>query len=211
MGTKAAAKTDGGNVAIDITALETVTFEITGVSPLLMNNPQSMLSRPTGKPSMGVKEIPSPEKESESKCYRLPSGQLYIPAAAFKGALMGAVSGQKFGKKAARPVFAASVFEKGEHCLLYSANGEAIKEFEIDVRRAVVQRQGVARARAKVQAPWHCEVTFEFVSQIMDAGKIEDGLAQAGALVGVLDFRPQKLGPFGRFKVNRVWPSLRDV
>jgi hypothetical protein len=182
--------------------LSSVTFEILCEYALLMNNPNSMAQADIG---MGRKKIPTPEEEAASKVYRLPSGQLYVPSLAFKACLLNAASGQKIGKRAARTVLAASVFEEGEVCPLYlPSSGEPIKEYEIDVRRAVVNKKcGVLRARPKIPN-WACEVKFNYVTDLASPETIEAALSEGGALFGILDYRPQKLGPFGRFNVKRV-------
>lgn len=204
--------------------MEQVSFKITGQSALLMNNPASMLGPKEessngkgkkGKKSKGegekselkVKSIPTAEAEAEVKAYRAADGQLYIPAISFRAALIEAPIGRKIGKLSAKRVYSASVFTVEQECLLFDPKTEKpIHEYEIDVRRAVVQRQGIPRARPRIDR-WACYVVFDVDDSLL--GKkplaiLSEGMNLAGRLAGVLDFRVSKTGEFGRFTAELV-------
>lgn len=183
----------------------TINFEVSGLAPgLLMHSPAAMRGGNGGPAKPGVKHIPSPEDEAEAGCYRMPSGQLYIPTTAFRSSIMGGLSQMKMGKLSARQVFASSLYLLDDTCPLFKPETlEPIKEYEIDARRAVVQRQGITRCRPHVPV-WYTRVTFEFDDELMNPEAILDAFTRAGKVVGVLDYRPQKGGPFGRYTVSRV-------
>lgn len=198
--------------------MEQVTYKITGQSALLMNNPASMLGsreapsngeeKSKGKPSgLKIKSIPTAEAEAAIKVYRVPDGQLYIPATSFRAALIEAPIGRKIGKLSAKRVYSASVFTVEQECLLFDPKTEKpIHDYVIDVRRAVVQRQGIARARPRIDK-WACYVVFDIDDSLLgkDAmGILSEGMNLAGRLAGVLDFRVSKTGEFGRFKAELV-------
>jgi hypothetical protein len=92
-----------------------ITFRITNLSALLMNSPQAMARAAEG---LGRKKVPKPEDEAESKAYRLPSGQLYLPSIQFRSSILNAVKGVRIGKTAARQVFSAALFVTEEFCPL---------------------------------------------------------------------------------------------
>lgn len=185
--------------------METITFEITSVSPLLMNNPAAM--KP-GDGNVGVKHIPKPEEEAASKAYRLPSGQLYLPTTQFRGSILNAAVGQKIGKRAARAVFAAAMFVDKEVCELYDPEtGDPLKDYVVDVQRAVIEsgrkKNSIMRARPKLPR-WMTTITFLRDPEWLSIENMEKVFTQAGQLIGVGDFRPQCLGPYGRYSIKLI-------
>jgi hypothetical protein len=186
--------------------LRLVRFEVTGVhgAGLLMHNPAGMARRK--ETGIGPKVIPSPEEEAEAGCYRLPSGQLYLPTTHFRSAILAAAAGQKIEKKAARLILSAALFAIEESAPLYHPEtGHPLREYEIDIRRAVVQRQGISRSRPKLPQ-WATTVEFQYEPMLLNPEMIQQVFDLAGAIIGVGDFRPSKSGPFGRFSVDLVKP-----
>lgn len=176
--------------------MEIVEIKVEGIKPVLMNNPAGMQA-PSDK--LGKKTIPTAEVEAERAVYRNATGQLFLPSEAFRSCLVGAAKGRRMGKTAATSVIKGSVFPADEQTLL-TWDGEAVKEYEIDTRRAVVQRNGVTRSRAKVPQ-WQATVRFEVDTDFISEKQVRELLEIGGRTVGVGDYRPEKSGPFGRFRV----------
>jgi hypothetical protein len=181
--------------------METVRFRIHGISPLLMNSPKGM--KRGGGGSVSTKQIPTPEAEAESKVYRLPDGTLYLPAIQFRGALLNAGKGRRIGKRGAMAVAAGAVFVTTDVVPLIDADGDSITDYEVDVQRVVVQGQGVMRARPLLR-DWGCEIDFEIDTDFITADMAGEMLSIAGRIVGVGDYRPQHMGPYGRFEAKKV-------
>jgi hypothetical protein len=180
--------------------LKTVTFEVAGVSALLMNNPSSMING--ASQGLGKKSIPTPEEEAAAKVYKLGSGQLFLPSIMFRSSILAAASGLRIGKKPAKQILAAALFVASETCpLFHPKTGTEITDYEIDVRRAVVQRAAVCRARPLVKE-WFTTVEFWLEPELLEAAVVKDIFELAGAIVGIGDYRPQKTGPFGRYTVS---------
>lgn len=181
--------------------IEMVTYRMTGISPLLQNNPEKMV-RKTGD-SLSKKTLPSVEEEAEKSACRLPSGQLYIRTLAFRAALLGATTGKRLGKMSAKTILSGSVFVAHETApLIHPTTEEPIHDYEISVLRAVVQRQGIMRARPKIDK-WACDVTFEVDRDFLSDNEVlTQLLADAGRLKGVGDYRPEKSGMYGRFEAE---------
>jgi len=77
--------------------MKKVRVEIRGISPILMNNPASMIEQASTK--MRVKTAKYDlKKEADKLAYRDSKGVLYVPATAIKGTMIGAASYKKFGK-----------------------------------------------------------------------------------------------------------------
>lgn len=171
---------------------------------MLQHNPEKTMG--AGGPAVGLskKKIPTPAEEAEAGTYRLPSGQLYIGALAFRSALLNAAKGKRVGKVAAKGIIAGAVMPEGEVCPLeHPETGAEVKDFEIFTCRAVVMQKGIMRSRPRINA-WACELGLMVDVEAVDAQVVADLLTEAGTRVGVGDFRPERGGIYGRFTVERV-------
>lgn len=181
-----------------------LTARLVGVMPLLMNNPASMQG-PANMPK-GKKVIPKPEEEAASKAYRLPTGELFIPTVMVFQAMIEAGKllndpdnpRRRISYKVAAALFPPPV----EGFTLLNGDGKAITDYVIDVRRAVVQGSGVQRARPRIEVPWSAEVEMTFDADLLTGEALYMVLATAGKQTGIMDYRPQKRGPYGRFQVE---------
>jgi hypothetical protein len=181
-----------------------VTVEGIGTG-LLLHNPAGMGadSGAEGAIEKGKRKFDAKE-DAERAAYRLADGQLAIPGSHFRGALLNASKGiRPKGKKGSlKTVFAHIVVDEDLIGLTDHA-GRPIHDYEIDSQRAIIQRQGIIRSRPKIKF-WRAAVTFNFESSILGSGAsglITMVLADAGNSQGVGDFRPNKGGPYGRFRV----------
>jgi hypothetical protein len=98
--------------------------------------------------------------------------------------------------------------EDGYVALMRGKKPIAATDYVIDTRRAVVQKQGILRSRAKIVLPWWLEFILDWDEETLpqkfpDSLK-EDILPSGGRVIGLLDYRPEKRGWFGRFKVVSV-------
>lgn len=191
------------DVPTGLTNWETVCARIEGVTPLLMHNPEKMRRAA----SVGRKEIPTPEIEAETALYRNPDGTLYIKADHVREAIKAAAVGVRIGKRAARSVLASALMEHPDYPFFTLFRGaEPITTWEIDTRRTVIQKQGILRSRALIPTPWEAEVVFQYDSAVIpDPSHIITFLGQAGQISGLLDYRPNRGGSFGRFEVTKAY------
>lgn len=185
---------------------EKVTFEITGISSLLMHSTKGMLVA-SEKDKMKVKSIPSPEEEAEINAYRLPSGVLYMQAISFRGSIVnsgGGASGRKIGKATANSRASAGIAinEKYESCALYHPKTKKpIKTYEIDTRPAVVQKARIMRSRPRIDE-WACDLTWDIDTDYITVEQVLELLNISGRIAGVGDYRPQKKGWFGKYEAT---------
>jgi hypothetical protein len=179
---------------------------IVGVSALLMNSPAGMRAASDELKRSSESNVPLPGVEAESKAYRLSTGELYIPPAAIRGSMVEA--GKEFrnptNKRATltKPVAAALGAPASEAFVLHDGDGAPVLQYVLDSRRAVVQKQGIVRSRARINPPWQAWIEFSYDASLIAAEQLAVVLAAAGHKVGILDFRPQKSGPYGRFAVH---------
>jgi hypothetical protein len=184
--------------------MKIIRFKITGNGALLMHNPASM--RGNRGAQRGATSIPEPYDEAKAGLYVNGEHQLYLKSDAFREAALTAAKSFKAsrGKGTLVNTFAAAVFLCREHCLLFRPNTDvpitdADTDWEIDIRRAVVQRNGILRSRPKI-SNWQCALELETDDEIIkDPGLIAQVLNESGKFPGVGDYRVGKKGPFGRY------------
>jgi len=172
-----------------------IQVEITGITPLLMNNPIAMLNpKQEGKLST---ENRDPVEEAKKVLYLDEKGKLYVPATAIKGCLINASAYRKFGKYSAKPIVAGGVNIFPDRVILSN------QTWEVDLRTVVIQRARVPKARPKI-IDWKLNFELAYNEKLIANGSlIKPILEDAGERVGLLDFRPAKLGSFGMFKVTK--------
>lgn len=189
---------------------------IEGMEPgLLMHNPAGMqrLEEYKVEQNSGRKKvIPPAEMEAEWGTYRDDAGGLVIPAVWIQRCLIEA--GKMFRSPQRKMASMAREFSSGistapghSSFALIDANGEQITDYEIDTRRAIVQRQGIMRSRPFIRSPWQAEVWMQRDAGVIDGEFVLKAIILAGSQIGIGDYRPEKSGPFGRFRVT----SFDDV
>lgn len=179
-----------------------VTIESVGKG-IMFHNPQiSMFVAKTSK-----KVIPSHEQEAENGCYwNADKTELVIPSWNVHRGLVRAASGLKLPtnkKVSLGPIIA------GDITLSPDLLGFGTKEYVIDVRRAVVQRQGILRARPLLPK-WRLTFTVEWETSNLGADfwdtVLRELLTILGERIGLAEYRPEKGGPFGRFRIVSIAP-----
>jgi len=178
--------------------MKKIEVEIEGTSPLLMNSPQAMLEPEADVKSKRDKYVP--KIEAERVAYRTKDKKLYVPAAAVKASMLNGASFKKSGKYSLKQFIAGStrvISKKGD--------GEIIldnQDYEIDLRTVVIQRNRVVKARPRLDA-WKLGFIIEYNDSLITADAIKPALEDAGQRIGLLDYRPQKGGEHGTFKIKK--------
>lgn len=180
---------------------KTVHVEITSIpgSGLLMNNPRSMMFEEEAKGQViSTTKKRDPVAEAETRAYRMKDGNLYVPAEAVKGCLVNAAAYKKLGKYAAKPIIAGCVQILPQQISLKTKN------YDIDERTVVIRGRGrVIRARPTLDK-WKLSFDLVYDTAFIQGGHlIRAMLEEGGQRVGIMDFRPAKLGSFGMFTVTK--------
>ena len=159
-----------------------------------------MLHNPAGMgQSNGKKVIPTPEQEAAAGCYWTEDKtSVAIPSWNLFRALVKAAAAFKNGKGTMSRVIAGGV--SVEPAMLSFGT----KEYAIDTRRAVVQKQGILRSRPLLR-DWTLD--FDLLVSEEDVSPnyfptLRAICEDAGRRVGIGDFRIEKNGPFGKFVVE---------
>lgn len=189
-----------------------VRFKIVGRPPgLLMHNPDAKrlnqeASEKHSADGRKGKFIPSHVDEAEWGAYRFDNGDLRLPAHALRRCIVEA--GKKFTvpkKRYSFSTFLASGLVTPPEYLkgfpLLDSKGNPIKDYVVDVQRAVVNRAGIDRARPLVPE-WIAEGSFEVDTDAVPLEIFAQVFGYAGARQGLLDFRPEKGGEYGLFHVT---------
>lgn len=165
---------------------------ITGVSPILMHNFAASGVE-------GLKNM-TPEEQAEYSTYRKEdTRELCVPSANLQRCLVSAASFSKGkGRATLSKTVAACVFVDPVYL------GLGTTEFEVDKRSVVVPatRGRIMRYRPRINE-WSVAFELEWDDTLISANQMRRIVDDAGALVGLLDFRPERKGPFGRFVVSQ--------
>ena len=167
--------------------MQSVRVRIKGISPLLMRH----------YPTVPIEALEkrSPEEQAEYAAYRDPdNGFLYVPAENVKRGLVGAAV---YSKGKGR----ASLQKQSAACLQVSPEriSLAVKEYIIDTRWAVVPitKGRVLRHRPRLN-DWEIEFDLEWDETLLKETEVRRIVDDMGRRVGLLDYRPECKGPFGR-------------
>ena len=166
-----------------------VNVVIKGISPLLMH----------AYPMLKIEALEkrSAEEQAEHAAYRDPEGYLYIPGINIQRALIAAASFSKGkGRATLQKQVAACVQIRPERCSL------GVKDYLIDSRWAVIPSTGarILRHRPRLEE-WKVGFEIEYDDVLLKESELRKIVDDAGSRVGILDFRPERKGPFGRFIV----------
>src|SRR5262249_37918786 len=141
----------------------------------------------------------TPAEQAEIAAYRIPqSGNLYIPGVALQRAIVGGAAFSKGkGRATLQKPVAACVFVTPEYLDL------GIKEYEVDTRPIVMPstKGRILRHRPRLDH-WKVRFTLEFDDTLLKSTELRRIVDDTGSRVGLLDFRPERKGPFGRFVVT---------
>jgi hypothetical protein len=191
----------------DMTML-TLDIRIDGTSPLLMCrfSEQAEQSVPGGAGADAPRPVhhkaATPREIAETLCYRLPDGQLYIPASAVQRAFVEAAADFKHrGKRQSLKYQAGAAFLCTSDVLLFEP---PLFEFEVDSRPVTITatKGRVMRHRPRIEK-WSLRFTATLEDDLISSDTARAILTHAGRIKGIGDFRPEKRGPFGRFAIGR--------
>ena len=180
-----------------------VDVQITGYTPLLMH--KMSIGQLEAKPKAADTDY---SDEWVSTCYTASDGQTLIcPAANFESMLVAVASGKKIRKAPVVKLMSQLTFDEFQYPLTMDGQKLTISSVKknnwIDVRGVVIQRNRVARARACIPAGWMVDFKIDSRTQLVSPDYLKQLLEEAGELVGLMDYRPQKKGKFGQFEVTR--------
>lgn len=184
-------------------AIAVVTIE--GTAPLIVHAwsqkaKQMMLAAQQGKKT--PKALKDPEADFLASQYRFEDGGHGFPVMAFKAATVKG-GGRAFGK-------AVRMTEMRQH-LTFLPDGTGVDGLQLarlvcdePVMREDMVRVGMGTADIRYRAQyttWGADLRVEFLPSVIDLGSIV-ALIDAGGSNGVGEWRPEKNGAFGTYRVT---------
>lgn len=192
--------------------MKTISVKITGIRPLIMHNGQ--LADPTNPIVRAIKKITSKgskkltDADHEERDRLEWNGGLYwseeiaglcMPSDNLERCIQEGAKKNRLGKD-----FAAAVFvQETEAEVVHRLSGKSPEAIYADpaysIRKGVkLQLARIIRIRPLIPTGWTMSFTVEFDDTIVNRAQIVTALEEAGALVGIGDWRPK----FGRFTVE---------
>lgn len=183
-------------------------IRIKGRSPLLMHSDR--FANPLDAATKAHKELTGKRKKTDADHEAIARsewlGSLYhrddigpfIPGQNLDASLQEAAKLQKLGKKFKQAVMVVD----NEVPLQYKGPRDPEGLFAagfLDVRGVRVSMAKLMRCRPKFN-DWAAEFTIAFNEDVVNAEEVRKALADAGALVGLCDYRPR----YGKFEVEAV-------
>ena len=187
-------------------------LRIVGISPILMHSGQSIdpllpinvqkkeinSKRGTNKTASDIALLR--ELDTVSALWLDSAKRPTIPATAIRAVIETGARKLKQGPQVREGLMVTdTAFEYDE--ARYGTALEKLKDscqFTVPV---VIQRNRVMATRAMFDLPWACEFTVDGDEELVSAEHLERWLDIGGRRIGIGDWRPEKSGTYGRFKL----------
>lgn len=171
--------------------MKKINVELTGISPLLMH----------AFPMVPIEalEKKSIEEQAEYSAYRDENKNLFVPAINIQRAIIAAASFSKGkGRASLQKQAAACITVTPERILL------GVKDYAIDSRPVVVPatKGRIMRHRPRLDS-WKLSFELEYDENLITETQLRRICDDMGSRVGLLDFRPERKGPFGRAMITK--------
>lgn len=184
-------------------------FRITGMMPLMLNNPQTV--NPFNEYSKKIKEITAKRKKSEddqeqllklkflASLYVNSKGEYYIPSEHIANAMTAAAKERKLGAKFTRSVQVPS--DSILHFKDADKTPEELSELGIytDIRAVGIMKAKVVTARAIIPE-WSLETSVWYDETQLDESDIVSAMEIGGLRYGIGTYRKR----FGKFKAEVI-------
>lgn len=183
-------------------AAETLLVPIVGTTPLIVHRfsekaKRQMLDNMQGRKS--PKQAKDPEAEYEAAFYRLGDGGFGFPSLAFKAATVG---GARFYSGVTMTALKQFMYLRGE----VGDDGRALTRIEGDpiMREDVVTvgRNGSDLRYRPQFSEWRAMLEVTYVTSALTRGSVLSLIDAGGMGVGVGEWRPEKDGDFGTYRVD---------
>jgi hypothetical protein len=194
---------EAAEIVIDRIQAETLRVPIIGTSPLIIHRfsekaKRKMLDEMMGRKS--PKEPKDPDAEYEAAFYRLADGSPGIPVQSFKQALVSA--SRFYGRSVSMVALRQFVFFSGE----IGDDGRALARIdgEPEKREDVVRvGRGGTDLRYRPQfREWSTKLDVTYVTSALTRNSLLSLIDAGGMGVGVGEWRPERDGDFGCFRID---------
>jgi hypothetical protein len=184
--------------------MKTLSIEIRGVTPLLIHRFGEQAEAGKATRRMVVTDR-DPRDEATKAAYIAADGTYYFSAFAIPNAMGAAGTNHKMrgSRKTLRFVVPSAVRVTTDIITILNGLGPA-KSFEVDARPVTIPatKGRIMRYRPRFNE-WGARFDLLLDDNALDAEMAHQLLNEAGQSIGIGDFRPEKRGPFGTFRVVR--------
>lgn len=188
-------------VQIDKIAVERLLVPILGVTPLIVHRfsekaKRAMLDAMQGRKS--PKEPKNPQAEYEAAFYRFKDERFGFPVIAFKSATIGAV---RFYSGVTMTALKQAMFFSGEP----GVDGQPLAHIvgEAAMREDVVRIGRGTDLRYRPEfSEWKTELDVTYVTSMLTRNSLLSLIDAGGMGVGVGEWRPEKDGAFGTYRID---------
>lgn len=192
--------------------MKQIKLKMIGTSPLLQSSDR--LSDPLDPATVLHKQLTSKRKKTEEDLLAIARSQwegllywshsigVYMPTQNIRAALIGGGKLNKLGMQIKR----ATIMLEDEVPINYGKKLTIEQLWEqkyIDRRSVVVSGARVIAYRPKF-TNWECEFSMMYDETVLDERNIISSMENAGNLIGIGGFRPEKGGTFGRFNIEKI-------
>lgn len=183
---------------------ETLQIPIAGTAPLIMHSwsakaKRQMLDAMQGRKT--PKESKSPEAEYETAFYRTKDGGYGFPVLAFKAATVEA--SRLYGKTVTKVGLRQTLFFTGEYSP--TANQSLVPITGEPIMREDVVRVGISGRDLRYRpefAEWATTLTVTFIKSALTRESVLSIVDAAGLTVGIGEWRPERDGDFGTYRID---------
>lgn len=182
--------------------MKTIEIEIRGTSPLLIHRFTEAAESDKKVRSVEV-DNRNPRDEATKAAYIAPDGSFFFNGFAIPCAMANAGSNHKMrgSRKSLRFIVPSAVRMESDTVTILNGAGPA-KDFEVDSRPVTIPatKGRIMRHRPRFDC-WGAKFTLKINDSLIAVKDCQKLLEEAGDYIGIGDFRPQKAGPFGCFRV----------
>lgn len=199
-----------------------IEVEITGNTPLMQHRfggdstygtPEPVPTTPKSKGNNGggirITNAPKllPREEAELGLYKASNGTFVHPGAALFNMIINAGANFKLPamRKSAKYVVPQAVRVLDDALVILDpATNKPAKQWEVDSRSVVIPatKGRIMRHRPRWDA-WRMRANITVDTEVLSPGFVQELLEYGGAAIGIGDYRPNKGGTFGCFRVTQ--------
>lgn len=184
--------------------MKIVEVEIRGVTPLLIHRFGEAAEQAKSTRRVMVDSV-DPRAEAEKVAYIADDGTYYFNAFSIPACMGNAGSNHKSrgSRKTLRFVVPSAVRVMTDRITIMNGAGPA-KSFEVDARPVTIPatKGRVMRYRPRFDC-WGAQFLLHINEDLLSIENAHQLLNEAGMQYGIGDFRPEKRGPFGTFRVTK--------
>lgn len=194
-------------MSIEIKPISPVTLNlaIKGVSPLIMHawsdKALKMLRMTAAERRKQPKVARDPETEAMNATYRTESGAFGIPILAFKASLISAAH-KDFGIE--KTLVRKSIFVDSD-----DPGGITPIESDEPIIREDIVRVGAGQTDIRYRCQfnnWSAAISVVLDEELLPVKHLANLVNRAGFSVGIMEWRPEKGGEFGRYEIDATQP-----